>query len=248
MALWGLSRASIISSACTRLGVVLDQICQSHGLNHAKEVMDHVEKALQVHDPRLDEEQETLLCLAALLHDADDAKFFDTKQGEQTNAEIILKHCTDNKITQEQIAFVEMLIDFVSCSKNHNTIPKEAIDHPEYLYVRYADRLEALGEIGAERCYKYTLTTKAPFFLDSTPRPKDEEELKSFIDNERFMNYSGGSVSMMDHYYDKLLHLGNFQSGNKYLDGEVAKRMQPLKDICIYYGVNGKLHPCFESM
>lgn len=250
MALWGLSRLAIVENACKHLKVVVDEICQSHGLQHAKDVMNHVDQALKVHIPRLSEEKEILIMLAGLLHDADDGKFFSksSKEEELPNAQKILKLSSNNNITNEQIDFITMLISFVSCSKNHNTIPKEAIDHPEYLYARYADRLEALGEIGAKRCYFYTQTTKSPLFVESTPRPKNEQELQSMINPERFEKYSGGSVSMMDHYYDKLLHLGDFHSGNSYLDGEVTKRLQPLKDICIYYGIHGKLHPCFEKM
>lgn len=241
--LWGISRSEIIDKACISLGKAVSGICESHGVDHGKQVLDHVIKAIQVHSPPLDPEQETLIMLAALLHDADDAKFFKPVENGPTNAETILKACSNEKISPEQTQFVNMLIGFVSCSKNHNDIPCEAKNHPEYLYPRHADRLEAIGEIGAVRCCQYNRTTGAPLFVESTPRPKNEEELQGFIDPVRFQNYRSCSASMMDHYYDKLLHLSEFESGNEYLDKEAAVRGQIMRDICIYFGQHGELHP-----
>jgi hypothetical protein len=47
------------------------------------------------------------------------------------------------------------MIDLVASSKNGNSIPEEALVRPELLWVRYCDRLEALGTIGVVRCYQY---------------------------------------------------------------------------------------------
>ena len=245
--LWGLSRAEIISSACLHLEKAVSGICTSHGVDHAKQVFDHAEKAIAVHQTQLDEEKQILILLAALLHDADDAKFFKQVDNGPNNAEQILTACSNNKITEDQTNFVHKLIGFVSCSKNHNDIPEEAEKEPELLYPRHADRLEAIGEIGAIRCYQYNNTVRAPLFVDTTPRPTNEEELQALIDPQRFKNYNGGSASMLDHYYDKLLHLSEFQSGNEYLDNEARKRGQVMKDICIYYGKHGTLHPIFHK-
>ena len=54
---------------------------------------------------------------------------------------------------QEVIKEVHEIISYVSASDNGNTIPKRAKKHPELLWVRMADRLEAIGAIGAVRCY-----------------------------------------------------------------------------------------------
>ena len=239
--MWGFSKSDIISSATYQLGLVVADICQSHGVEHATQVLEHTKEALKVHTPPMNEDREILIMLASLLHDADDHKFFTPQPPGESNAENILKKCSNNLINEEQSSFIMYMIDLVSCSKNHNEIPDEAIKHPEILYPRYSDRLEALGEIGAQRCLQYT--GNGPKFVDSTPRPKSSKELDALIDPIRFKNYKGNSASMLDHYYDKLLHLGNFSSGNSYLDSEACKRSQIMKDICIYYGIHGELHP-----
>ena len=246
--IWGISdRAEIFDLAVKELELSLGDVCKSHGIDHAKQVLDHVQRALEVHQGDLDEERQILVLLAALLHDADDHKFFPKRDDGQTNAENILKVISNQSITSDQIEFVMHLIDLVSCSKNHNTVPEEAIKSPEILYPRYADRLEAIGEIGVMRCYQYNKTKGSPLFVSTTPKPTTEEELNSFLDNERFMKYDGNSNSMIDHYYDKLLHLATFSSGNSYLDNEASKRAQIMKDVCLYYGQHGKLHPIFNE-
>ena len=45
------------------------------------------------------------------------------------------------------------MIDYVSASKNGNSVPEEALETPEVLWVRFCDRLEAIGTIGVVRCY-----------------------------------------------------------------------------------------------
>ena len=47
---------------------------------------------------------------------------------------------------------------------------------------------------------------------------------------------------MMDHYYDKLLHIANYDPEivkNEYLVTEAKNRVQPLVDICLEYGKTG---------
>ena len=51
-------------------------ICQSHGIGHAVTVMYNAENALHSNDYKLDVFNSKSVLLAALLHDADDRKFF----------------------------------------------------------------------------------------------------------------------------------------------------------------------------
>ena len=49
---------------------------------------------------------------------------------------------------------------------------------------------------------------------------------------------------MMDHYYDKLLHIAVFDKSvvqNSFLVEEAARRVQPLVDVCLSYGKNGEV-------
>lgn len=57
----------------------------SHGIGHAKTVLSHMIQALSV-EPSLSSDQKMILMLAALLHDADDRKYF----GDE--ASLKLKH------------------------------------------------------------------------------------------------------------------------------------------------------------
>ena len=57
-------------------------------------------------------------------------------------------------------------ISYVSASDNGNEIPERAKQYPELLWVRLADRLEAIGAIGAVRCYQYNREKGAPLFVD----------------------------------------------------------------------------------
>ena len=45
------------------------------------------------------------------------------------------------------------MISYVSASDNGNSVPKRAQKNPEFLWTRYSDRLEAIGTIGAVRCW-----------------------------------------------------------------------------------------------
>lgn len=45
------------------------------------------------------------------------------------------------------------MISYVSASDNGNEVPERAKEHKELLWVRWADRLEAIGTIGAVRCW-----------------------------------------------------------------------------------------------
>lgn len=52
------------------------------------------------------------------------------------------------------------------------------------------------------------------------------------------------SDSMMDHYYDKLLHIAVFDPivvQNQWLVEEARRRVQPLVDVCLKYGQSGEV-------
>lgn len=74
------------------------------------------------------------------------------------------------------------MIDYVSASKNGNSVPEVATRHPEYLWPRCCDRLEAIGTIGAVRCYQYALEVGNKMALPGvTPRPQTNEELWALV-------------------------------------------------------------------
>lgn len=66
------------------------------------------------------------------------------------------------------------MISYVSASDNGDAVPERAKLNPEFLWVRYADRLEAIGTIGAVRTYQYNAEANRPLAVASTPLPKTE--------------------------------------------------------------------------
>lgn len=242
--MWGRTRNDIIASACEKLKDIFASVCETHGYDHSVTVMNHCAKALEHHKgTSISEPDQILILLASLCHDADDYKFWKNSN----NTSQVLKFCSNDQITETEESFVHRMIDYVGCSKNWNRIPEEARDRPELLYPRHSDRLEALGEIGIERTYVYSVKQKNPLFVESTPKPTTEKELWQYASNERFESYTGNSASMLDHFYDKLLHVGHFESDNEYLQQQAKERSQIMVDVCLYYGKNQTLHPIFQK-
>ena len=140
-----------------------------------------------------------------------------------------------------------LAISLVSCSKNGNSFPETAEQHPEILWPRWSDRLEASGEIGIARCFLHTKHTNSPFVTESTPKSTTKEQIYHLATEERFEEYQnrgGGSVSMLDHYYDKLIQISRPSPKivqNKYLEYEAQQRVEPLLNILLKYGKSGEV-------
>lgn len=86
------------------------------------------------------------VALAALLHDADDHKLFNTK--DNANAVSFLKQ---HGVDDNRISFIISIIKSVSFSKNRGKTP----DSLEGKIVQDADRLDAMGAIGIARTFAY---------------------------------------------------------------------------------------------
>lgn len=233
-----------------------NKVCESHGLEHALIVMNHASKALECID-NVTEHNKSLVLLASLLHDADDRKYFPNHKNYE-NARVILNN-NNNKYKQSDIEQIIRMISLVSASKNGDTIPTtttttttndkdDDLDINLLLVPRYSDRLEAMGLIGVWRCYLYNKTSndKRPLYIkDQTPIPKNLDDLwKNIATEARYKSYSGCSLSMIDHYYDKLLRLSlAFPIRNKYFDAQCAERLKPLTDFVMFFAesiISGK--------
>ena len=84
--------------------------------------------------------------LAALLHDADDPKLFDTE--DNANAGSFLR---ENGVGEERADRICGIINSVSFSRNAGKRP----DTPEGMAVQDADRLDAMGAVGVARTFAY---------------------------------------------------------------------------------------------
>ncbi|MBQ3871905.1 MAG: HD domain-containing protein [Clostridia bacterium] len=86
------------------------------------------------------------VALAALLHDADDHKLFETE--DLSNARTFLQA---NGISGDKEEEILKVISEVSFSKNRDSRPSSI----EAMIVRDADRLDAMGAIGVARTFAY---------------------------------------------------------------------------------------------
>lgn len=217
--------------------VIAGKVDLTHGIQHAETVMHNAQKALE-YDSAPNDDQKLAILLAALLHDADDHKYFPESK-DLDNARLVLDKL---RVTQEIKTLVLKMIRLVSCSTNGNSV--ESVEHEWMLYPRYADRLEALGEIGLLRCWMYTKHVDRPLFIKETPRPRSKEELYKIASKERFDNYvnSGGkgSTTFIEHFYDKLLHIGDL-GNNPYFIKESKKRMQTMEDFILEFSRTGQV-------
>eukprot|EP00929_Paragymnodinium_shiwhaense_P112904 TRINITY_DN81167_c0_g1_i1.p1 TRINITY_DN81167_c0_g1~~TRINITY_DN81167_c0_g1_i1.p1 ORF type:complete len:296 (+),score=99.92 TRINITY_DN81167_c0_g1_i1:75-962(+) len=205
----------------------------AHDVNHILAVTDHTRGAIK--EESQGEKRDLEVVLAAILHEADDVKLFKSDGSENARKILnaVLGECDEKAAIVDDVINI---IDLVSAKKNkHSGVP--AGDEWKLL-VRDADRIEAIGEIGIARCYAYNQKVGRPLFCPETARPKSEEELWKIATPERFAAYSD-SVSMIDHYYDKLLHLQKCGSGSKYLAGQLQKRLQVMVDYCLEFGRKG---------
>jgi uncharacterized protein len=227
-----------------KLSILLqnNNVCPSHGIEHALSVMINARNCINSDNDtitigikdinrvfKLKNDEKKSILLAALLHDADDKKFFPNNNNYE-NLRSILEGESEDLINN-----VVTMVDLVSSSKNGDRIP-EYIKGKEWMLIpRYADRLEAIGLIGIERCFQYGKTTKNPLFVSTTPRPRNINEIWDYASEERYNKYSGTSDSMMDHYFDKLLRVTLFPIRNKFLDYKCNERRQPLIDFVLYF-------------
>lgn len=228
-----------------------NKICPSHGITHAIKVMDFCEMAYIECKRKyeLNIFHRKCIMLAGLLHDADDRKFFKRIGcNKYINAENIMR---TNRCSEKVIKLVIQMIDLVSASNNRDNIPEYASGKNIWkLIPRWADRLESIGLIGIKRCFEYTIGKGLPLSTPRTtiPNIKSTKNFKNLLlekiaTKERYNDYTGGkfngnSDSMIDHYYDKLIRVGEYLTT---LEIEVFRlyannRMMIIYDFIKYFG------------
>jgi HD superfamily phosphodiesterase len=102
-------------------------VCNSHGIEHAINVMNHAEKAI-IYEKECSLDDKNAVLLASLLHDADDKKFFPNNKNNENVRSII------NDKSSQFIELVIKMIDLVSASKNADNIPEDIEDKLWMLY------------------------------------------------------------------------------------------------------------------
>jgi uncharacterized protein len=141
--------------------------CGGHDAAHSKRVYHN---ALLIADTE-PECSRFVVAMAALLHDADDHKLFQTENNANARS-FLEKHL----ISQETIAYICQVINGISFSKNRGIRPQTL----EGKIVQDADRLDAIGAIGIARAFAFGGERKRPIsdsvqhFYDKLLLLKDE--------------------------------------------------------------------------
>lgn len=141
--------------------------CGGHDAAHSKRVYHN---ALLIADTE-PECSRFVVAMAALLHDADDHKLFQTENNENARA-FLSKHQVDPAQTEH----ICEVINGISFSKNRGVRPKTL----EGKIVQDADRLDAIGAIGIARTFAFGGERKRPLsnsvqhFHDKLLHLKDE--------------------------------------------------------------------------
>ncbi len=208
-----------------------------HGYGHYIAVLNHAKQAVK--EFKLTKKQKLAVYLAALLHDVDDRKCFpDSKDYE--NARMLLQgYNIENTENAEIVDLAIKMIKLVSFSTNGNNVG----DYPEWMLIpRYADRLEAIGKIGVRRCWEFTRDVGRPLYTVDTPRFTNIDEMITAT-QPRLANYVAkagkvGESSFIDHFYDKLIHLG-ITTGISYINDVCQGRMQQMYDVALLFGNQG---------
>ena len=132
----------LISDAKDYIAKLFEGYSDGHDLEHSMRVFSNA-VAIACKEPPCDMEA---VALAALLHDADDHKLFDTVNNQ--NARTFLE---SHNVDSDKIDFICTIINSVSFSKNRGKTP----DSLEGKIVQDADRLDAMGAIGIARTFAY---------------------------------------------------------------------------------------------
>ena len=215
-----------------------------HDFDHICAVLANAQRAI-LYAPHLSEDEKEMILLASILHDVDDVKVFpDSKDYE--NARYILRQFLPDE--EPKISIIITMIKLVSTRLNGN----EDYGVEEWmLYPRYADRLEATGEIGIQRAKLYSYYINRPLFSPETKRATTLEELYEIATEQRFKDYVSGKNkekhpdTFIDHLYDKVIHLGREElykyTINLYIISEFALRHQVVVDYLLEFGRNGTI-------
>lgn len=133
---------AVLDSAIEYVTALFSGISDGHDAEHTLRVYRNA-AAIAANYPDCDK---TMICLAALLHDADDHKLFDT--ADNANARRFMESQSIDRETADRICGI---INSVSFSRNKGSAPES----PEGKIVQDADRLDAIGAVGIARAFAY---------------------------------------------------------------------------------------------
>ena len=137
-----MDRETILNNAVKYIKGLFAGNSDGHDAQHTLRVYKNVQEISEAYP----EADAFITALAALLHDADDHKLFNTENN--SNARSFLQ---ENGVPGETIERICEVINAVSFSKNRGKTPNTL----EGKIVQDADRLDAMGAIGIARTFAY---------------------------------------------------------------------------------------------
>lgn len=179
----------------------------SHGMVHAYTVAYLAFKCIIAQFSTITFEKKISIIMAGLMHDIDDRKLVgETNSKLYLNAKRIM---TAAKVDAAMFDSVITQISLVAYSSNGNEV--DLTKYPLWMYiVRYCDRDQCIGPDGMWRTFMYNIENRRNIYVATTVITPSKDEIEANLLPERSAQYvSGGgiSASMIDHCFDKLLHV-----------------------------------------
>lgn len=123
----------------------------SHDFDHVRRVLALAKAILYKEQPPFYDE--TVVILAALLHDVDDHKYH--IEGDVVTAKsLLLKHGANPDLA-EKVQSIVSGVSYTHEVKDPQRVKDLIAQIPEVAIVQDADRLDAIGAIGVGRCFTY---------------------------------------------------------------------------------------------
>lgn len=138
----------IVADATAYIAELFKGNSDGHDLDHSLRVYRNAMKIAEIESG-----DKEIIAMAALLHDADDHKLFNTTDNENAR-----KFLISHGFNEEKIAKICEVINAISFSKNRGKRPETI----EGQIVQDGDRLDALGAIGIARTFAYGGTHQRP--------------------------------------------------------------------------------------
>ena len=162
-----MNQEQIIASAVEYIQALFASDCGGHDADHSLRVYRNA-MVIAESEPQCDS---FIVALAALLHDADDHKLFQTENNANARSFLEKHH-----LSHKEIENICQVINGISFSKNRGNRPQTL----EGKIVQDADRLDAIGAIGIARTFAFGGERKRPLsdsiqhFYDKLLLLKDE--------------------------------------------------------------------------
>lgn len=184
----------MIEQVKEQVSELLSKDNSGHGMDHINRVLD-----LSLKFAKIENANEDIVALIALLHDVDDYKLFDKENPDDLpNAKKIMDDCNIDKPTQEQVCSAIDNIGYSKRLKGHcpTTIEGKIVSD--------ADMCDVLGANGILRICMYHHKNNSPFF-DKNIFPIED------LTAEKYKKCADSGVC---HIFEKVLKLKNLMFTN----------------------------------